>query len=156
MNRFFRSVSVLCAAIVTILTIFPVNAAATANTTTAHWHGCYGATCRGKDPQVMGCATDAVTLAVRPYPGTASAGYNQDVELRYSAACNARWARVTSRLAAGQIVYTTAYIAFHPLTRVTRYGARVVWSRMWSGLAQGCGVSVWTGDPTYKPANCAP
>jgi len=105
----------------------------------------------------MGCATDARTLAIHPIPGTASAGYYEFVELRYSRRCNARWSRVTSRLAPADILYTSAYMSGVPATRVTRWGAgaTVVWSRMWSGSVAAGGVSLLATDPTYKPLNCA-
>jgi hypothetical protein len=156
MNRHIRPLSVLCAAIITVLTIIPVSAATPDVTALSHWHGCFGTTCRGRDPQLMGCAADAVTLALLPHPGTASAGSYENVELRYSAACNARWARVTSRLSPADILFTTAFIAGHPSTRVTRHGTRVVWSRMWSGSVRACGVSVLASDPSYAPILCAP
>lgn len=72
---------------------------------------CFGATCRGKDPQVFGCATDARTLASKR-------NAEIKVELRYSRKCNARWSRVTainpSRnllsawLGAGMVDYATS------------------------------------------------
>ncbi len=121
--------------------------------------GCYGTGCRNKDPQVMGCHADAVTLAIIPHPGTASAGYQQFTELRYSTACNARWSRVTSRLATSDINYTGAWVAGHWITThktVFGAGGGLVWSRMWNGWVSACGVSVSNGDPTYKVIGCAP
>ena len=146
-----RIISIL--GIVFLLMGFAPGAALAANPSRV---GCVGAGCRGKDPQVMGCDSDAMTVAISPQPGTAGAGWQEVVELRYSRRCNARWSRVTSRLAAGQIVYTTAYIAGYPSTRRTVNGAKVVWSRMWSSAIKACGNSIWSGDPSYKPVHCTP
>jgi hypothetical protein len=51
--------------------------------------GCdYNRSCTGKDPQAMGCSADAYTMdSVTP------AGGGTSVELRYSPACFAVWAR---------------------------------------------------------------
>ncbi len=118
---------------------------------------CYGATCRGKTPQSQGCSYDAVTLAKVPKPGTASAGAQQYTELRYSKACHAYWSRVTSRLSAGDILYTRASIQGHvTATRVTNYGGSQAISKMWTGPAVACGTSVSKSDPSYIWVGCAP
>lgn len=52
--------------------------------------GCYGSTCKGKDPQSMGCATDAFTGAQKTSPD------GRIVQLRYSPACGAAWGRLQS------------------------------------------------------------
>jgi hypothetical protein len=121
--------------------------------------GCSGRSCRGLDPEATGCSRDAVTLAVLPHPGTASAGFLEVTELRGSARCNARWARVTSRLVTTEIKWTSAWIAGHWFsTHVTRFGAAGarIWSRMWSAPATACGVSVAKSDPSYVVRACAP
>jgi len=118
--------------------------------------GCHGTGCRGKDPQAMGCWRDARTLAVRPIPGTAGAGFNEYVELRYSPRCGAKWARTLSRVAP-QTIRTGAYVYGHfAATKVTKYGlgASRVWSKMWTGTVRACGGSIWTGDPTYNTTHC--
>jgi hypothetical protein len=117
---------------------------------------CHGTGCRGKDPERMGCSADARTLAIIPHPGTAGAGFNQFVELRFSRRCNARWSRVTSRLAKGDISSTSAFIKGIPSTRVTVRGATLVWSRMWSGAVSACGVSASKSHPMDMPVGCAP
>lgn len=122
--------------------------------------GCYGIGCKGRDPQLMGCWRDAKTVTLSPQPGTASAGWQEIVELRYSKICGTQWSRVTSRLSAKDISYTTAYVFDNPaMTRVTRYGiyAQPVWSRMWpatTDIGQSCGNSVSKSDPSYKPTHC--
>lgn len=118
---------------------------------------CWGATCRGKAPQANGCSHDAVTLAKIPHPGTASAGYYQYTELRYSPACHAYWSRVTSRLSPSDIKYTRAAIQGHvSSTRVVNYGSVQAISKMWTGPATACGVSVSKSDPSYVYVGCAP
>lgn len=118
---------------------------------------CSGASCRGKYPAAMGCTADAVTLAIKPQPGTAAAGYYQFTKLRYSLRCNAYWSQVNSRLAAGDILYTSAWIQGHrSATAVKKNGALIVNSRMWSGPSVACGVSVWKADPSYVVEGCAP
>lgn len=58
---------------------------------------CYASTCQGQDPQKMGCSSDAVTLETVTLPTSYSNGaYNGTIELRYSRACWAEWARLTS------------------------------------------------------------
>ncbi|MEP7200778.1 MAG: DUF2690 domain-containing protein [Chloroflexota bacterium] len=151
-SRLFASVVVALLVSVCLFMLTPFNAA-------AGGPGCYGAGCRNKDPQAMGCHADAVTLAIIPHPGTASAGYQQFTELRYSKACNARWSRVVSRLTPSDIYYTGAWVAGHWITThrtIFGAGGGLVWSRMWSGSVSACGVSVSNTDPTYKVIGCAP
>ncbi len=118
---------------------------------------CWGASCRGKAPQANGCSHDAITLATKPHPGTAGAGFNQVTELRYSPACHAYWSRVKSRLAPGDIKFTRAAIQGHVShTRVVNWGSWLAISKMWTGPATACGVSVSKSDPWYIPVGCAP
>ena len=49
---------------------------------------CYGASCTGKDPKATGCAGDAWTAAMTRV-------HRVYVELRYSDACRAAWARIS-------------------------------------------------------------
>jgi hypothetical protein len=131
----------------------------TPNIAAAHGPECSGASCRGLDPVATGCSRDAVTLATIPHPGTASAGFLEVTELRGSARCHARWARVTSRLSASAIKWSSAWMAGHWLaTHKARFGAAgtIVWSRMWSGPVGACGVSVAKSDPSYIVPACAP
>lgn len=117
---------------------------------------CRGASCRGKNPQAMGCSRDAVTLDITPKPGTAGAGYNQFTELRYSRRCNAYWSRVRSRLEGSDIRFTRAAVRGHiSQTRVVQWGGSIAISRMWTGPAVACGVSVSKTDPGYLPVGCA-
>lgn len=44
--------------------------------------GCFQNNCLGKDPQLMGCSSDAQTIAS-----------NGQIQVRYSATCSAYWAR---------------------------------------------------------------
>jgi hypothetical protein len=52
--------------------------------------GCNASSCTGKDPNNMGCGSDARTI------DTFSLGADFYVELRYSPACYATWSRVTN------------------------------------------------------------
>lgn len=121
---------------------------------------CFGAGCSGKDPQVYGCWRDAVTVARSPQPGTAGAGWQEVVEMRYSAMCGARWARVTSRLPKAQIHHTNAYLPEHPSTVVTKYGAAgaLVYSKMWWAVnpsGSACGNSFARGIAIFA-THCTP
>lgn len=49
---------------------------------------CSGAACNGTDPQLTGCSADAATVKTK-YPASGLAR----VELRFSDACQTRWAR---------------------------------------------------------------
>jgi hypothetical protein len=51
--------------------------------------GCYAGSCYGQDPTAMGCGADAVT-GVSVWTSTSSL-----VELRWSNACQAAWARIS-------------------------------------------------------------
>ena len=97
-------------------------------------HSCNGATCRGQDPNITGCSQGAVNLTVRKLGGVR-------IELRYSARCNAKWARVTN-LAGGQSPWTLAALSpWHDSVNVIQQ-KRVVWSKMWSGKGiAACGAA---------------
>lgn len=66
-----------------ILILCVASPAPAAASTTAAPH-CFGASCTGKDPQVYGCWQDAVTIDISPHRGTAAAGWQEVVEMRYS------------------------------------------------------------------------
>lgn len=51
--------------------------------------GCYGSQCNGYDPVAEGCSGDAVTIASNESNGFI-------IEIRYSSACHAAWARATA------------------------------------------------------------
>ncbi len=93
--------------------------------------GCWGAGCRGKDPQAMGCNRDAITIASVVERGAR-------VELRYSRACNAKWSRFT--VPNDWLAQGTPY-AFMGVGNRTlqQWHARQIWSRMWSGPIRACG-----------------
>lgn len=153
----FLSIKPFLALILILCAVSPAPAAAQP----AQALHCSGAGCNGKDPQVYGCWRDAVTIETSPMPGTAAAGWQEVVEMRYSAQCGARWSRVTSRLSKASIKYTTAYLPGHPSTRVTKYGAAgaAVYSKMWDAVnpsGSACGNSVSKSAPAYHPTHCAP
>ncbi|NED82861.1 DUF2690 domain-containing protein, partial [Streptomyces sp. SID11233] len=50
---------------------------------------CAGAGCAGKDPEAMGCSGELARTTDRAAVGT------RIVEVRYSEACGAAWARIT-------------------------------------------------------------
>ena len=92
--------------------------------------GCYGSGCNGKDPQTMGCAADARTLASR-------SAYGIRVELRYSKRCNARWARTAI---AGMAYDASPFAYLGSGNRTYRIAnARSVWSYMWTTPIRACG-----------------
>ncbi len=53
---------------------------------------CHGGGCTGKSPSAQGCSSDALTMASRFVP---DASRQVTIEVRYSAACLAVWARIT-------------------------------------------------------------
>src|SRR5690348_315017 len=70
---------------------------------TVHAAGCYGNSCDNQDPTAMGCAGDAITHASAPIvydDGVSRPVTYGMVEMRYSAACNAVWTRLTSYVGA--------------------------------------------------------
>ncbi|GIH97716.1 DUF2690 domain-containing protein [Planobispora siamensis] len=66
--------------------------------------GCSNSSCTGKDPQANGCGADSYTTK-RRYD---TVGGAVTLELRYSFACNAYWARLTTNTASS--IYRRAYI----------------------------------------------
>lgn len=50
--------------------------------------GCYGPSCRGYDPEAMGCSADGRTIH------SYRSEYGSLFELRYSSSCGAAWVRV--------------------------------------------------------------
>ncbi|MET7357415.1 XRE family transcriptional regulator [Streptomyces sp. NPDC005562] len=61
---------------------------------------CEGAECAGKDPEKMGCGGDLATTASRATVGKAV------IEVRYSAACGAAWARITQAAVGDKVTIT--------------------------------------------------
>jgi hypothetical protein len=122
-----------------------------AGTGTANAVGCYGDWCSGRDPQAMGCANDAYTVAHARIPGTSTL-----VELRWSPTCKANWARV----AAG---YGRAYPSkLRAVQRVSGYSqvgvvasnASYSWTRMIYSPTR-CVYAAWTGAPGVASTACA-
>ncbi len=66
-----------------------------AATPPAYAVGCYGGSCTGQDPVAEGCATGAYTIDSFRYYGPIASLNGALLELRYSSACYAAWARVT-------------------------------------------------------------
>ncbi|GIH06416.1 hypothetical protein Rhe02_44830 [Rhizocola hellebori] len=82
-------VMVVATAVISLTAVTPAEAA-----TTIQSVGCNGATCAGRDPSNMGCATDGYTVQL---VGVDPLGVWEGLELRYSPACNANWARLTAQ-----------------------------------------------------------
>lgn len=77
--------------------------------------GCSGSSCMGKNPQTMGCGSDAITKKSGSY------GDGSRVQNRESSACNAEWTRtinqaVGSRYAAASSRYGCANYCYHKST----------------------------------------
>jgi hypothetical protein len=105
---------------------------------------CSGANCRGKDPVAAGCSKTAVTLAVRTGGGVR-------IELRYSARCRAKWARVTN-LAGNQRPWTQASLSPWQDSVNVIQRKSVVWSGMWSGAGiAACGAPSPDSQLTPQP-----
>lgn len=128
MNQFIQRCAGALAAFVMLagMTAAPVMAAA------PDAPGCVGAGCRGRDPQAMGCAADARTLA------SAYAGNLYRVDLRYSPRCNARWSRTTLLQPTDWETAAFAYVGSGASTNRTGFG-QSIWSAMWSGAIRACG-----------------
>lgn len=103
--------------------------------------GCYGAGCNGKGPVAMGCERDAKTLAKTLDDGVL-------VELRYSKACHARWARTTNvnspKVGSPYAYLGTGQVTYRELIRHSL--DRTIWSFMWTGKIRACGGMVFTGE----------
>ncbi|MEZ4474431.1 MAG: DUF2690 domain-containing protein [bacterium] len=97
---------------------------------------CAGAACRGRDPVVTGCDRGAVTLQTRELRLN-----NQlvgKIELRYSAACGARWARLTNYQSSTGPYFSTR-VSINGLFAYFYTGVRTSWSDMYNGVARACG-----------------
>src|SRR6266568_3676206 len=85
--------------IITVLTCLAglgaPTAAILAATPPANAVGCYGGSCTGQSPTSEGCATGAYTIDSFRYYGPIASLNGALLELRYSPACYAAWARVT-------------------------------------------------------------
>jgi len=132
-----RSIARLCALglVVAGMLIQPISASAK----TIIKPGCYGTSCNGKDPQAMGCATDARTIANR-------VGNGVRVELRYSKRCDARWARSTN-ITGYPGLWIYAYVGSGNVTFRTA-NTKSVWSYMWAGRIRACGGIAGEGPST--------
>jgi hypothetical protein len=80
---------VMLALVAVLALAVPALAATTAGAAQASARvGCFGNGCNGLDPNVEGCGADAITV------DHASTG-GVTIELRWSAACGANWARIS-------------------------------------------------------------
>lgn len=95
---------------------------------------CRGASCNGKDPVQTGCDDDGKLVESEPY----AADRTIKVELFYSAACKANWARSVGAPDGGAVLVInkngTKYV------RNTNGAKRYVWTPMVDGTvkAQAC------------------
>jgi len=101
--------------------------------------GCHGSGCKGKDPQLMGCAPGAFTGARKVTPD------GRLLELRYSAACGAAWGRV-GKARAGD------YVAVYSGTGKEGYGTYVDGSHTWTKMVQDGGSNM--AYATYGSSCC--
>lgn len=60
--------------------------------------GCSGTGCNGQDPEVMGCAADAFTMASAPIHDAYNNTNVGTVDIRYSPTCKTNWGRATMSL----------------------------------------------------------
>ena len=98
--------------------------------------GCHGSSCTDQNPQTEGCAHDAVTLARRTWADHAAGSSGTIVvELRFSKACDASWARAYAR-GVGTVKVTTssAWLTGHKSATIrSRGGSGPVFSLMRPG-----------------------
>ena len=99
---------------------------------------CRGATCSGKDPDAAGCGRDAVTTAQKPFGFQAPGKPERWIQLRYSSACQANWARVVDRR--GTWTTISVYNNRGEHRDNWRGSTRKMWTPMVNGLvlAQAC------------------
>jgi len=122
--------------------------------------GCTGSGCNGKNPAIMGCGGDAVTITPKNFGDAgAGTGISQRVEVRHSKACNAVWSRVrASAFGNAKVSYSRAYLSgFKTSTSRYRYSAGIVYSNMRRATLSplACGTSKWIvfGNPQVR-TNC--
>jgi hypothetical protein len=123
--------------------------------------GCNENSCTGQDPNTMGCGADASTM------DSFSLGANFYVELRYSPACYAVWARVTntwySNGGSQNIFVEVDGDPCNPASSVTcthvyqavqaEYGSE--WTKMitFDDWVRACEVG-WPGPPANPASDC--
>jgi hypothetical protein len=101
--------------------------------------GCYASTCKGKDPQSMGCSTDAITGAQATSPD------GRIVQLRYSPACGAAWGRL-------QKAYVGDWVDVSSNTGKGDYSTFVDGSHTWTAMVQDNGSN--TAYAAYEASCC--
>ncbi|WP_435211572.1 DUF2690 domain-containing protein [Streptomyces sp. bgisy034] len=105
---------------------------------------CSGASCTGKDAEVMGCSGDLVTTARTATVGTAV------VEVRYSKTCGAAWGRITQAAQGDEVAVTAGKaketgaitavgdtIAYTPMVAVKDAGEAIACATLAAG-PEGC------------------
>jgi hypothetical protein len=104
--------------------------------------GCSGSGCNYKDPNAMGCSADAVTRMsanILDYSGKIIGR----VELRYSAACNAKWSRAYNYISFSTSAWMSDGSTSSPtVISGTMYGSgssNQVYGNMYSGYSKACG-----------------
>ncbi|MFI5915376.1 DUF2690 domain-containing protein [Dactylosporangium sp. NPDC051541] len=85
---------ILVAALTAVLGMIMMGAAPAQAASTRATVYCNGASCAGKDPSAQGCATDGYTVQL---VDASPLGTWAGLELRYSPACNANWARLSAQ-----------------------------------------------------------
>ncbi|MFE5539411.1 DUF2690 domain-containing protein [Streptomyces sp. NPDC056519] len=87
---------------------------------------CHRDSCYGKDPQAMGCSSDAITL------DTVRTGREVTIELRGSQACGAYWTRYSNYFGFDGAVYTKSMSTPGMATRkeLAAYRGETGWTGM--------------------------
>jgi hypothetical protein len=101
--------------------------------------GCYRSSCNHYDPQTMGCSPDAYSLAVINPEGS------YDVQLRYSPACGAAWARITNT-GSGYPVYK--YLKLQVWSAKT--GGTLLWTETKYNEQLNNDQNYWTAMGSYQ------
>lgn len=94
---------------------------------------CYAGSCTGKDPRATGCDRDATNLGARNLYSSTGSQVGK-VELRYSQACRAAWARATSTSGSRYMLIELAACNVFAVVAPSKRGTgTVIWTVMYNG-----------------------
>jgi len=123
--------------------------------------GCHGSGCLNKNPTLMHCDHDAVTLRIATWNGGHAAGgtYGQmGVQVRYSPACNASWSRVQSiGTGTAHVTRAQAWLKGRPATSRINLAGTSAFSLMVGGhTTPACGNVRWNHGAVVHTLCVAP
>jgi hypothetical protein len=97
---------------------------------------CYGASCRGIDPNTSSCVGDATTIKWGDYQAESYASFR--IEVRYSRSCNAAWGRLIVYSGNNVGFALTAWNPNTPSVGAVSHSGNTTWTAMIDGSLLDC------------------